>query len=111
MSRTFLAFAVAPLVPAVLLVRDAGPMIAGVYSYFLTYLFGVPLFLFLRLKKKESHARYALGGAASAASVGLVIFLLNWAEPKLLLLTAILSAAGAIEGLCFSAIRGREKAL
>lgn len=110
MRRTFLAFVIAPLVPAIVLIRDAGPAIALVYAYVLTFLFGVPVFLTLKRKKKESHICYLTCGAASAASVMIVIFLINGArDPRLLPLSLVLALVGAVEGLCFSAIRGNEK--
>jgi hypothetical protein len=111
MLRTVLAFTLAPLVPALATVRDAGPSIALVYAYFLTYLFGVPLFFWLRKRRLESHAAYAIGGAASAGFIGVGLFLLSMAqEPKLLILAAFLVAVGAVEGLCFSLIRGPKNA-
>jgi hypothetical protein len=110
MIRTLLAFALVPLVPAAAIIRDAGPLIALVYAYFLTYLFGVPAFLVLRKKKKESHVGYALCGAAAAASVGIILFVLGGGfEPALLLFALVLAGVGAVEGLCFSLIRGHEK--
>ena len=110
MNRTLLAFIIAPLVPAIALMRDAGPAIALVYAYVLTLVFGVPVFLVLKRKKKESHVRYLLCGAVSAAAVMVGIFLIDGAtEPKLLLLSLLLAVVGAVEGLCFSAIRGNEK--
>jgi hypothetical protein len=111
MPRTVLAFVLSPLVPALAIVRDAGPALAFAYAYFLTYLFGLPLFFVLRKRKRESHASYAIGGAASAACVGLGLFVLSKAqEPKLLVVAAFLSAVGAIEGMCFSLIRGQKNA-
>jgi hypothetical protein len=110
MNRTVLAFGLAPLVSAVAIIREAGPLIALVYAYVLTYLLGVPVFLILKKKKKETHTRYALFGALAAALVGVAIFVFGGtSEPKLLLLPLMLAAVGAIEGLCFSWIRGDEK--
>jgi hypothetical protein len=111
MLRTTLAFVLAPLVPASVLVRDAGPAIAVIYAYSLTYLFGFPLFFYLRKQRRESHASYTLGGATSAGTIGLGLFALTKAqEPKLLVFAALLTAVGAVEGLCFSLIRGPKNA-
>ncbi|MBS0632962.1 MAG: hypothetical protein JSS11_13685 [Verrucomicrobia bacterium] len=102
MARTGIAFLVAPLVSAAAIVHDAGPLIAGVYAYVISYFFGIPLFLILRRKKKESYLCYAAGGAASAALVALPIVIGSGVWPFM----AILAGIGAIEGLCFRSIRG-----
>lgn len=53
MKRTLLAFALVPLVLAAVLYRDAGAFLAVAYAYALTYLFGIPLFLFLKRRRKR----------------------------------------------------------
>jgi O-antigen/teichoic acid export membrane protein len=110
--RTFAAFLLVPLIPAVALVHDAGPWIALVYSYVLTYVFGIPVFLVLRRAHKETHFRYILCGAISASSVMLAIYFMNYAHNEsLLAIAGILGFIGAIEGYCFSAIRGKDRRL
>ena len=103
MNRTTLAFAVAPLILVVALYRDAGALIAFTYPYVLTYLFGIPAFLFLRRRKKETHLRYAFCGAITAGVLALVLF------QGVVFLMFIFAAIGAAEGLCFSLIRGSER--
>ena len=112
MIRTSLAFLVSPLVLAVLIVPVAGPLIAGFYAYFLSFLFGVPLFFLLRRRKRESYLCYAIGGAASATLVGVVIISESGSPLGDMLLVAMFSAGlvGALEGLCFRAIRGPQTA-
>ena len=110
MLRTVSAFAFTPLVGALAILQFAGPALAFVYAYVLTYLFGFPLFHFLRKRRRESHASYTIGGAASAGCIGLGLFALSRGEPSLLFLSALLAAIGAVEGLCFSLIRGRRNA-
>lgn len=103
MKRTLLAFALVPLVLAAVLYRDAGAFLAVAYAYALTYLFGIPLFLFLKRRRKETHASYALAGGVSAGVLALVLF------QGVISLIALMAAVGALEGLCFSLIRGQER--
>jgi len=110
MNRTLLAFIIAPLIPTAALLHDAGPAIALVYSYVLTYLFGVPVYLTLKKKKKESHIRYLICGAVCAALIFVGMFFADGArDPKLLLVASMLAVVGGLEGLCFNVIRGDEK--
>jgi hypothetical protein len=103
MNRTTLAFALAPLVFVAVLYHDAGALIAFVYSYMLTYLFGIPTFLFLKRRKKETHFRYAFCGAIAAGVLAMFLF------EGVLRLIVIFAAVGATEGFCFSLIRGNER--
>jgi hypothetical protein len=107
MKRTVIAFLVAPLVPAAVFVHDAGPTFALVWSYVCTYVFGIPVFLILRKKRKESHIRYTTLGSVCGAAY---IFAINYAEPVGVLdLALIFALVGAATAFCFSILRGHER--
>lgn len=110
MIRTSIAFLVSPLVLAAVIIGLAGPWLAGFYAYSLSFLFGMPLFFVLKWKKKESYFCYAVGGTASATLVGLVIISQSGAPVIDMILVSMFSAGiiGALEGLCFRAIRGQK---
>lgn len=107
MIRTGLAFLITPLISAAIIMRSAGPEFALIDAYGLTCFFGVPLFLMLRWKKRETYVCYASGGAMAAALVlGLILIPAFDFQPAAFVVVLVLSGIGAIKGLCFRAIRG-----
>jgi hypothetical protein len=107
MKRTAIAFLVAPLIPAALFAQSAGFGFSLVWSYACSYVFGIPVFLILRKKKKEGHGHYAVAGSLCGAAYILAI---NFADPVPVLGVAFLFAlVGGATSLCFSLICGHER--
>ena len=66
MVRTLLAFLVSPLVAAAPFIYRGDPSKVLLWAYGASCFFGVPLFLALKRKGRETHLRYAIGGALAA---------------------------------------------
>jgi hypothetical protein len=107
MKRTVIAFLVAPLVPTLAFAHDAGFTGSFIWSYLCSYIFGIPVFLVLRKRKKESHLIYAMFGLALGA-LYIVAINLSDLHAETLALAAIFGVVGAVTALCFSLIRGHE---
>ena len=111
MKRTITAFLIAPLIPAFVFMPGAGDAVSVGYSYAFSYILGVPVFLVLRKKKKESHLLYGSLGFIVGALYVLVpaipdvrMFDSNGAIAALMFATI-----GVAVALCFSIIRGPER--
>jgi hypothetical protein len=111
MKRTIAAFIIAPLIPAVLFAAGAGILASIAYSYLFSYVLGIPAFLVLQKKRKESHLMYGMVGLVIGllyviipAAISLHIF-----DPNALLSALLFGALGASVALSFSAIRGNER--
>ena len=111
MKRTTIAFAVAPLVAAILVMPVAGPMLSLVLSYGVSYLFGVPVFLILRYFRKEWHLCYGGAGFALGALYTLCTGAMSGTIGDVLALGTMFGVLGLFVSLSFSLIRGGERRL
>lgn len=108
MKRTIAAFIAAPSIPSVYFIPHAGAELAFGLTYFLSYLLGVPAFLFLRRIKQETHLNYALAGFVMGASYILLQALFEWFTGALLLVL-MFGCVGSLTALVFSLLRGNER--
>jgi hypothetical protein len=108
MKRTVAAFIFAPAAAALLFASSAGILVAFVYSYLLSYALGLPVFLVLRRKRKESHVCYLAAGFAMGALYVLVPALFAWSVDALIP-ALMFGCVGAIVALSFSLLRGNER--
>jgi hypothetical protein len=111
MKRTAIAFAVAPLIAAILIMASAGPMLSLVLAYGVSYVFGFPVFLVLRHFRQEWHLCYA--GAGFALGVLYTIFTgaMSGTIGDLMTVGTMFGMLGLVVGLSFSLIRGGERRL
>lgn len=109
MKRTTIAFAVAPLVAAILVMPFAGPILSLVFSYGLSYVFGVPVFLVLRHFHREWHLCYAGAGFTFGVLYTLCTGAVSGTRGDLLTVGTMFGMLGLLVGLSFSLIRGDER--
>jgi len=108
MKRTVAAFLLAPAVAALLFASSAGLSFALIYSYLLSFVLGLPVFLILRKKKKESHVCYLTAGFVMGAAYILVPASFYWSADALIP-SLMFGCVGSIVALSFSLIRGNER--
>lgn len=111
MKRTIAAFLLAPLISASVFIPSAGAAVGVGYSYVVSYILGIPVFLVLRKKKKESHFLYG--------SLGFVVGSLYVIIPAIpdirtfdsngVIAALMFATIGSSVALCFSVIRGPER--
>ena len=111
MKRTAIAFAVAPLIAAILVMPSAGPILAVVLSYGISYIFGVPVFLVLRHFRQEWHMCYAGAGLVLGVLYTLCTGAKSGTIGDVLTVGALFGLVGLLVGLSFSLIRGGERRL
>ena len=111
MRRTLLAFLVAPAAAALIFASAAGIAVAFLYSYFFSYVLGVPVFLVLRKKKKETHIYYATAGFLLGALYVLVPAVFDWwmLGREALVAALMFGCVGAAVAISFSLLRGNER--
>ena len=111
MKRTAIAFAVAPLIAAVPVMGSAGPMLSLVFSYGVSYVVGVPVFLVLRHFRQEWHLYYAGAGVALGVLYTLCTGAISGTIGDVLTVGTMFGVLGLLVGLTFSLIRGGERRL
>lgn len=109
MIRTAIAFAVAPLIAAILVMPSGGPILSLMLSYGVSYIFGVPVFLALRHLQQERHLYYAGAGFALGIVYALCTGAVSGTVGDLLTVGTIFGLLGLLVGLSFSLIRGGER--
>ena len=110
--RTILAFAIAPSIPAIIMcITDVPSSFYFAYSYIASCLPGIPAFLILKKKNKESHLAYAVTGFASGALLMMLMNIMHLFNPGMIKAALVFGVCGAMVALLFSVIRGPERRL
>jgi drug/metabolite transporter (DMT)-like permease len=110
MKRTIAAILIAPLIPALFYMVYEPSLFYLFYSYFLSWILGIPTILILKKLKKERHWIYGLIGFLGGMLyiVAPSIFARYSLYTDGLVAAILFGTYGFITALCFSFIQGKK---